>query len=252
MRLTVGVIALSVLLAASGCCAKRTIITNRNLLEDIFEFVDLVPLDEIEAVINKWIDADATVSTVFEFLQSARYRELIDQESHIADFHAYLQFLQDSRAPAYDMWNLYRMYLGLDQIDPPAIKKLAANRQLDSAPLLSMVDECLAQINKADFEKLYNRKLVESEDFKYFVDRMNTDEHINVQNALRENPQFKEIVDEYLVNGYDMYGVFRKIFTFFFPDSEFYKGISLQEMVNSICCRENEKMSCCKQELKQN
>ncbi|XP_065349636.1 uncharacterized protein LOC135945722 [Cloeon dipterum] len=219
MRLAVGVLAASVvLLAANDCCAKPTKFANRRgLLEDITEFINLVPLEKIETVIKQWINKDPSVNAAFKFLDSGRYKEIIDQGSRVSEFKNYLDFLEKSRAPAHDLWNFYRLLIGLDPLKQLAKQTPPTLRTIDAAPLLQMVDECLEQIDKQQFEDLYNRKIEESEDFKYFVDRMDTKEHINVRNALRESAEFKEIVSELLSNGIDMYGVFKKIFRFFFP-----------------------------------
>jgi len=179
----------------------------------MFEFLALVPVDQIEQVVERWVDKDANVKAAFDFLKSDRYTELVEQQSLLPEFQSYLRFLEDARAPAFDLWNLYRLMIGLDPMRLLAQKK----EKIDPASVLQMVDECLQTLDKKEFEDLYNRKMEESADFKYFFQMIDSAEHITVREALKNNAAFKKIVQELLDNGFDTYATFNKIFHFFFP-----------------------------------
>lgn len=187
-----------------------------SLLSDLFEFIAVIPYDEVEDIIIEKADNDPNVKATLEYFRTEDFQNQIDAMSELSEFESVLDYLEDADAPAHQLWDLFRMIMGLD----PVMNKHRKFGTLPIGPIptgptLEMMDEILAAIDPKEIKDVYDQKIKESEDFNNLVDSVKNEKFDSLAVALKESAKFKKVLNQLKFYGFDLLGVLDTVVKFF-------------------------------------
>lgn len=192
-----------------------TVFLENSLLSDLFEFIAVVPYDEVEAIIIEKADNDPNVRATLDYFRTEDFQTRINEMSKISEFNSILDYLEDNKTPAHDMWNFFRMIMGLDPVKNHRKFGPLPIGPIPTGPTLEMMDEILAAIDPLEIKAVYDQKVKESEDFNNLVNSVENAKFEALVVALKESAKFKEVLNQLNHFGFDLLQILNKAVKFF-------------------------------------
>jgi hypothetical protein len=140
-----------------GAPPKAVKKSGRTLADDLQEFIDLLPLDDILAIADEHLQTDGAFVAVVLYLQGPEWTELVDTVGAMPAVQDFIQFLNDAGLPVDDIlaW--------IDDLIKNAVPGTDADEEGSLRPIL---DEVEAILPIDDLLALVNDKLQNSPDFQ--------------------------------------------------------------------------------------
>jgi DNA-directed RNA polymerase subunit F len=141
--------------------------SGRTLADDLQEFIDLLPLDEIKAIADEHLQTDGAFAAVVLYLQGPEWTELVETVGAMPAVQDFIQFLNDAGLPVDDIlaW--------IDNLIAGATPGADPDEEGSLRPLL---DEIEAILPLADLLALLNDKLQNSPDFQALYTKVSSEE----------------------------------------------------------------------------
>ncbi|XP_049774591.1 uncharacterized protein LOC126162248 isoform X14 [Schistocerca cancellata] len=170
---------------------------NRNLQDDLNDFLALIPVDEIVAIVTDHLANDPEVQAAVQYILSDDFKSIVLAIDALPEYIDFLNYLQESGLDVYKYVNALHDFLGLPQLTPPS--KLRHTRSIRS-----MVDEILAILPLDELQALFNEKLETSPDFKELYDRIRSPEFQSIVETLNSLPEYQELLQKLRDAGIDV------------------------------------------------
>jgi hypothetical protein len=140
-----------------GAPPKAVKKSGRTLADDLQEFIDLLPLDDILAIADDHLQTDGAFVAVVLYLQGPEWTELVETVGAMPAVQDFIQFLNDAGLPVDDIlaW--------IDDLIKNAVPGTDADEEGSLRPIL---DEVEAILPLDDLLALVNDKLQNSPDFQ--------------------------------------------------------------------------------------
>jgi hypothetical protein len=140
-----------------GAPPKSVKKSGRTLADDLQEFIDLLPLDDILAIADEHLQTDGAFVAVVLYLQGPEWTELVETVGAMPAVQDFIQFLNDAGLPVDDIlaW--------IDDLIKNAVPGTDADEEGSLRPIL---DEVEAILPIDDLLALVNDKLQNSPDFQ--------------------------------------------------------------------------------------
>jgi hypothetical protein len=140
-----------------GAPPKAVKKSGRTLADDLQEFIDLLPLDDILAIADDHLKTDGAFVAVVLYLQGPEWTELVETVGAMPAVQDFIQFLNDAGLPVDDIlaW--------IDDLIKNAVPGTDADEEGSLRPIL---DEVEAILPLDDLLALVNDKLQNSPDFQ--------------------------------------------------------------------------------------
>ncbi|XP_063907578.1 uncharacterized protein LOC135125811 [Zophobas morio] len=187
----------------------------RSLIDDLQDFLDLLPIDDIEAIAAEHLQTDGAFAAVVIYLQGPEWAALVDEVGAKPAVQDFIQYLTDAGLPVTDIIDWIHNLIagaapGIEPDENGSLRPL-----LDEIEAIIPVDDLVALLNdklqnSPDFQDLYTK--VSSEDSHALVEEVRAiDEVQRLAQRLRD---FGVKVDETLAVIYEFLGwgapVFKK------------------------------------------
>jgi Fe2+ transport system protein FeoA len=140
-----------------GAPPKAVKKSGRTLADDLQEFIDLLPLDDILAIADDHLQTDGAFVAVVLYLQGPEWTELVETVGAMPAVQDFIQFLNDAGLPVDDIlaW--------IDDLIKNAVPGTDADEEGSLRPIL---DEVEAILPLTELLALVNDKLQNSPDFQ--------------------------------------------------------------------------------------
>jgi hypothetical protein len=169
----------------------------------------------VEQIIIEKADTDPNVRVTLDYFRTEDFQTRIDEMSEISEFKNILDYLEDNNTPAHDMWNLFRMIMGLDPAKRHKKFEPLPIGPIPTGPMLEMMDEIFAAIDPQEIKEVYDEKIKESEDFNNLVNSVENEKFEALVVALKESAKFKEVLNQLNHYGFDLLEILNKAVKFF-------------------------------------
>ncbi|XP_047109029.1 uncharacterized protein LOC124777612 [Schistocerca piceifrons] len=183
--------------AAKAVPAPRISVHTRNLQDDLNDFLVLIPVDEIVAIVTDHLANDPEVQAAVQYILSDDFKSIVLAIDALPEYIDFLNYLQESGLDVYKYVNALHDFLGLPQLTPPS--KLRHTRSIRS-----MVDEILAILPLDELRALFDEKLETSPDFKELYDRIRSPEFQSIVETLNSLPEYQELLQKLRDAGIDV------------------------------------------------
>jgi hypothetical protein len=138
-----------------GAPPKAVKKSGRSLLDDLFDFLALIPLEDLMAIVDDHLQTDGAFVAVVEYLQGPEWRELVDTVGAKPAVQDFIQYLTDAGVPV----NIILAWI--DDVIKGAVPGTDPDEE---GSLRSFLDEVEAILSYCDFLLLLNEKLQNSPD----------------------------------------------------------------------------------------
>jgi uncharacterized protein YerC/beta-phosphoglucomutase-like phosphatase (HAD superfamily) len=141
--------------------------SGRTLADDLQDFIDLLPLDEIKAIADEHLQTDGAFAAVVLYLQGPEWTELVDTVGAKPEVQEFIQYLNDAGLPVDDIiaW-IHNLIAGAAPGTDPD----------EEGSLRPLLDEIEAILPTADLLALLNDKLQNSPDFQALYTKVSSEE----------------------------------------------------------------------------
>ncbi|KAH0819479.1 hypothetical protein GEV33_003312 [Tenebrio molitor] len=156
-----------------GAPPKAVKISGRSLLDDLLEFLALIPLEDIEAIVDDHLQTDGAFVAVVEYLQGPEWAELVDTVGAKPAVQDFIQYLNDAGIP------VETILAWIDDVIRGAVPGTDPDEEGSLRPILDEVEGILPL---TDLLALLNDKLQNSPDFQaLYVEISSEDAHTLVE-----------------------------------------------------------------------
>jgi (2Fe-2S) ferredoxin len=151
-------------------------ISPRSLIDDLQDFIDLLPLDDIKAIVDDHLETDGAFAAVVLYLQGPEWTELVNTVGEKPAVQDFIQYLNDAGLPVDDIlaW--------IDNLIKGATPGTDPDEEGSLRPLL---DEVEAILPLADLLALLNDKLQNSPDFQALYTKVSSEDAHNLVEEVR-------------------------------------------------------------------
>ncbi|XP_029055196.2 protein G12-like [Osmia bicornis bicornis] len=173
------------------------------LADDVQEFVDLLPMDEVIKIIHRYVTTDSDVQAVIKFMHSNEFKQLVTEIETMSEIQHIMNYMQKNGLDIYQVVNHINKYLDLEPLTPPTNVRMVRA----AGGIRGMLDEVKALVPKEKIRELYKQKLATSKVFAELVAQVKSPEFQNVANKLCDNATFKHMLSEAKKAQVDVEGV---------------------------------------------
>lgn len=162
------------------------------LHNDIQDFLDIMPYDNIIAIFLEYVAEDAEVQAALEFFQSEEFKELVVEVESMPEVKTLMLYIHNAGIDIYQIANLLNDYLGLAHLTPPDFTQRV--RKQITGGIRGLVDDILAILPVDELNDMYEEKLQNSPAFAEFIDQLKSDNFQEIVNQVYVHPTFQKIV----------------------------------------------------------
>ncbi|XP_069704566.1 uncharacterized protein [Periplaneta americana] len=188
-----------VILTVLGVTFGKSLPT-RNLQDDLNDFLALVPVDEITAIVMDYLANDAEVQEAVVYLQGEEFHKIVLTVEGLQEFRNFVQFLEDHGLDAVGYINQLHSVLGWDPYVPPSQRKHARR----GVGVDGLIDDIIAILPIDDLKALFLEKLETSPDFKAFYDAVRSPEFQSIVQTLNAMPEYQDLLQKLRDKGVDI------------------------------------------------
>ncbi|KAK0180567.1 hypothetical protein PV327_002935 [Microctonus hyperodae] len=159
-------------------------VTDRSLKDDVHDFISLIPMDKVLKVTVKYIINDDEVKAAIEYIESQELEDLVVKLQNDPEVYELLRYFVDSGADIISVINILNEFLGFPPYQFP--EKINRDNAITDG-VQGMLNEIRMILPYDKIEIMYNKKLRESQEFRYFIERI-------------KDQAFQKIIDKIVVN----------------------------------------------------
>uniref|UniRef100_A0A6V7I5S7 Protein G12 n=1 Tax=Bracon brevicornis TaxID=1563983 RepID=A0A6V7I5S7_9HYME len=168
----------------------------RSLADDFEDFLALVPQDKILPIVADYMENDAEVQHVFEYIQSEDFKKLVTEVESIEDVLAFYDYLQESGLDVYDAVNQLHEAMGLPPLNHKVMRRsLSKDLKRRTGGVKGLIEDIKAVLPLDKFKDLYHEKMVSSPEFKELVERLRSPKLQAIVDRLFQNEVFLHIIE---------------------------------------------------------
>ncbi|XP_031364798.1 uncharacterized protein LOC102675992 isoform X2 [Apis dorsata] len=140
---------------------------NGALANELQKFVDFIPLDKINAIINLYKKEDFEFQQLLIYFQSSEFKLLVTEIEGLPEFVDILNYEQRAGLDAYYLINKINEYLHLSKLTPPFSRAKVSG-------IRGFLDEVEALIPLDKLKNLYQDRLKNSTVFAEFIKKLSS------------------------------------------------------------------------------
>ncbi|XP_023289669.1 uncharacterized protein LOC105699026 [Orussus abietinus] len=179
-----------------------------DLANDLQEFLDLIPIEEIVDVVLTYLSKDAQVQQAFEYLQSQEFHQLVRDIEATPETGELLEYLYHAGVNPYFWLNKVHEILGMEPINRPGNFKAPVRvAKISGGGFAGMIFDIKAIIPLAKLEALAKHKMQTSKAFAELIHTLSSPMFQRLVDTLMANKSFLHLLDEIEKFGIDLKGV---------------------------------------------
>ncbi|CAL7935489.1 unnamed protein product [Xylocopa violacea] len=186
------VLAVVAVLALSSPMEAYTVPRTGNgaLAKELQDFVDVVPLDKMVAILLEYVAEDKEVQQVLEYLQSNDFKALVTDIEAMPEVIELLNYIQHAGVDIYYLVNKGNAYLGLKQLKPPA----QYSTYKISGGVRGLINDLKAVFPLDKVKALYHQKMQSSPVFRDFMAHLSSPAFQHIAAQVCANPHFNSLL----------------------------------------------------------
>lgn len=159
------------------------------LANELQKFIDLIPLEKINAIINVYKKEDAEFQELLKYLQSSEFKLLVAEIEGFPEFIDILNYEQRAGLDAYYLVNEVNEYLHLSKLTPPFSRAKTSG-------IRGFLDEVEALIPLDKLKNLYQDRLKNSAVFAEFINKLKSPTAQSLLNKLCASKNFNNFLSK--------------------------------------------------------
>lgn len=159
------------------------------LANELQKFVDLIPLEKINAIISVYKKEDAEFQELLKYLQSSEFKLLVAEIEGFPEFIDILNYEQRVGLDAYYLINEVNEYLHLSKLTPPFSRAKTSG-------IRGFLDEVEALIPLDKLKNLYQDRLKNSAVFAEFINKLKSPTAQSLLNKLCASKNFNNFLSK--------------------------------------------------------
>lgn len=173
------------------------------LADEIQDFVDILPIDDMLLVVLEYIEKDQEVQLLVGYLLSDDFRNLVSDIEAIPEFIEVINYMQGAGLDAYAIVNLINDTIGLKRLAPPnGLYKIGGG-------IRGLIDDIRAIFPLQKIKALYKEKMATSNVFRGVINVLSSPASQKVVNSVCSNPNFHSLLVKAKGHGVDVAAVKR-------------------------------------------
>ncbi|XP_033606697.1 uncharacterized protein LOC111862841 isoform X2 [Cryptotermes secundus] len=169
----------------------------RNLNDDLNDFLALVPLDEVIAIVLDYLANDQEVQELILYLQSEEFHKIVITVEELDEFKLLIKIPEELGIDVNSIINLIHEIIGL----PPYAARKNTRRGVG---LNGLIDDLIAILPIDDLKALFEKKQQTSPDFKALIDAIQSPEFKSILDKLESLPEFQKLLQNLRDKGVDV------------------------------------------------
>lgn len=159
------------------------------LANELQKFVDLIPLEKINAIISVYKKEDAEFQELLKYLQSSEFKLLVAEIEGFPEFIDIMNYEQRVGLDAYYLINEVNEYLHLSKLTPPFSRAKTSG-------IRGFLDEVEALIPLDKLKNLYQDRLKNSAVFAEFINKLKSPTAQSLLNKLCASKNFNNFLSK--------------------------------------------------------
>ncbi|CAK9797903.1 Protein G12 [Anthophora quadrimaculata] len=175
------------------------------LADEVQDFADILPLDDMVAILFEYMAEDAEFQKVVAYVQTPEFKNLISDLEAMPEVRNLMDYAQKAGLDVYYLVNKANRYLGLTELTPPAV--FANVNYKITGGVRGFLDDVEALIPYEKVRALYRQKLATSKVFADFVEQLKTPAFQRIVDGLCSNSNFNALLAKAKAAGVDVAAV---------------------------------------------
>ncbi|XP_063701562.1 protein G12-like [Culicoides brevitarsis] len=178
---------------------------------DLYEFVDLVPVHEVNEILERYYISDTSIRKVYDFIGKYNYSFVDTKLTELIEVKRALRFfkrkninLDEFKQYLYERFGPHKINITFETI-----------KYSNYSGFYAMVDDILDEIPHDELVTLFFEKMETSNDFSDFLNWIGGEDFEEMKNALRLNKEVQRFVFGLRNNGVDIIKLFNILKNYF-------------------------------------
>ncbi|XP_076623244.1 uncharacterized protein LOC143342843 [Colletes latitarsis] len=156
------------------------------LADELQDFVDILPLNNIVSIVFEYFAEDAEFQTFIEYMHSTEFRTLVLDIERIPEVIDLLNYMQRAGFDIYLLVNKGNKFLGLPYLEPPHVFMIYRT----TGGIRGLLNEIEAIYPKQKVKDLFAYKVAHSKLFAEFAARLQDPSMQNIANDILADPNW--------------------------------------------------------------
>lgn len=182
----------------------------KTLVEELSDFMELVPEEEFVNIMVKYINEDEKVLNAVLFLFETEFHDLLRALEATKEHQALVVYLEKAGLPVIESIQMWHRAIGMEKYVPPKIesffKSLIKTHKIGDG-MQGMLKDLYDVLPLYKIDALYEHKMRTSKVFVDFITKMKSKEMKKIINNLVANKSFEEFIIKTKEKGLDIEGV---------------------------------------------
>ncbi|XP_012533098.1 uncharacterized protein LOC105834848 [Monomorium pharaonis] len=178
----------------------------RSLQEELLDFLELVPADQVQDIVINYVIADEKVQNALAYLFTPEFQSLLRDIEALKEFDALVTYLQEAGLPVIEALQEVHRILGMEDYEPPGsglFQPLSQTQKIGDG-MKGLIEDIYNVLPIDEIKALYQEKLQNSKVFAEFIQKMKSPNLQKIIDNLYANPVFKNFVTKIRENGWEL------------------------------------------------
>ncbi|XP_028049884.1 uncharacterized protein LOC105838809 [Monomorium pharaonis] len=164
--------------------------TDRDLLKELMDFVNLLPMDEFIGIIAKYVTEDAKVREALDFIQTSEFDDLMRSLESLNEYQAYTDFLKKIGLPMEESLKMEIQH-AIKMKDNPtnSDSKVQVGDGMEG-----MIKNLVSTLPLDKIDALYEEKMKNSKIYADFITKVTSNEMDKIVNDLIASDAYKMFI----------------------------------------------------------
>ncbi|EAT37044.1 AAEL010918-PA [Aedes aegypti] len=178
---------------------------SHHLQQDIMDFIDLIPFDDVQTLMQYYYHYDAEVENAFDYVSTEDYSQIKLEIMNLSEVQSFRRYLDGIGFSVEQVWKDLCLRFDVEDVFVEPDDTIR-NLNLTTRGLNGLVDDILALLPQDEIILLFFDKLETSNDFSYFFEQIGSGEFENVLNMLQSSQQLRTLLWRLQRHGFDIPG----------------------------------------------
>jgi len=182
------------------------VLPSKTLVEELIDFVKLLPVEEIFNKIVEYINEDEKVLKAFEYLLTPEFHDLVRELEALKEHQALVSYLEKIGLPVIEALQEFHRAIGMEEYVPPKIKKLLESQietQKIGDGMQGLLKDLYDLLPLDKIDALFEKKIKTSKVFVDFIAKISSRKFHKIVNNLINHEVYKKFVTKTKENGFD-------------------------------------------------
>ncbi|XP_062704439.1 uncharacterized protein LOC109430558 [Aedes albopictus] len=159
---------------------------SHHLQQDIMDFIDLVPFDDVQTLMQYYYHYDTEVENAFDYVSTEDYSQIKLEIMNLSEVQSFRRYLDGIGFSVEQVWKDLCLRFDVEDVFVEPDDTIR-NLNLTTRGLNGLVDDILALLPQDEIILLFFDKLETSNDFSYFFEQIGSGDFENVLNMLQQS-----------------------------------------------------------------